>query len=157
MGDYSDPPIHKVNKRRQEKGNFFDNLGDLPLSDFHCKAMLNDSRFEIGHISCTHRSEAEFQQNENIKIVDSDGNPTPEEKLDVRGILIQYPDGDWGGVYYHFEIRAWVDTFYHEDKEKAGLMHEAYAAGYEAGVDCANAKKEAVVSNPTITVHDMYG
>jgi len=149
--------IEELNERRQSPGNLWDNFGNYPLSDFHLKSLLADNRINISEVLVTHRKEMEVVKENNIIIVDSDGNPTPEEKLDVRGVLVKAPDGVWLGGYYHLELRAWIQTFEGDNKRLVGQMHDLYVLGYERGIECANVPDDAIKPNPTETLHDLYG
>jgi len=157
MREYMTSAIEELNERRQRDGNLWDNFGNSPVSDFHLKSLLADNRIDVIEATVTHRKELEVVKENNIKIVDSDGNPTPEEKLDVRGVLLKAPDGVWLGGYYHLELRAWIGTLEGENKQLISDMHDTYVLGYERGVECANVPNDAIKPNPSETLHDLYG
>lgn len=147
--------IDLINKGREKKGGFTDNLGHLPISRYHCKMIKNIEDFDIDDVIITHESENKFAQENNINVVDSDGEELDREhRLTISGI-IYVTSNQYRGCYYHSDIQAWAPTYKGEDRELVEQLHTAYIQGYTEGAVCVEAPDDVLKSNPRPTVHEL--
>lgn len=149
-------PIEIVNKRRVAGGRFSDNLGHLPISKNHCRMIVNIEEFNISEVIITHERENKFAEENNIRVVDSNGKKLhQEDRLNVRGILFRPLNGEYTGCYYHNEIKAWLTTYSGENQETVRELHDAYVEGYQRALIAANASDDELKENPRPAIHDL--